>query len=127
MLCTHHQLNGKGTVLLQDFAIFLTKSVYQAFLSLFTRPPRRQKLAETTNQLAEVQSTTSAQKADLFEDEEDEDTEDANLPETDPDKQKYDDHVVQKHVQKALDLMALEKVIPTSNELQNGLSLMPKV
>jgi hypothetical protein len=108
---------------LQKTVFLLAELVYQAFLSLFTRPPRRKKVAEATSPPAEIQG----QKSDLAEDEEEEDTEGADLPEIDPDKQEYDDRTVQKHVQKALDLMALKKVIPTNDDLQNGRSLMPKV
>ncbi|QRW03444.1 hAT family dimerization protein [Ceratobasidium sp. AG-Ba] len=48
-------------------------------------------------------------------------------PKTDPDKQEYDDRVVQKITQKALDQMAVEKVIPTKEQILDGQSLMPKV
>jgi hypothetical protein len=96
----------------------LLLAVYQVFLSLFTCPPRRKKLAEATSLPAEAQG----QKFDLAEAEE-EDMEGAYLPEIDPDKQEYNDRTAQKHVLKALDLMALKKVIPRTMTSRMGVLL----
>lgn len=105
----------------------VTELKYQAFLSLFTRPPRRKKLAGGSGQLEAVQSIAPTQDPTPVKNDDDGYAEDASSPEIDADKQEYDDHVVQKHVQKALDLMALQKVVPASEQLRDGRSLIPKV
>ena len=56
-----------------------------------------------------------------------EDFEDVNTPTVDDDKQEYDDRVIQKIVKKALESMAVEGVVPTSEQLRDGRTLMPKV
>ncbi|QRV82979.1 AC transposase [Ceratobasidium sp. AG-Ba] len=100
----------------------------KAFLSLFSKPPRRKKASLSTGQpRANVPLSTPAQHVDAPEIEDEDDTDGVLQPETDPDKQEYDDRVVQKITQKALDQMAVEKVIPTKEQILDGQSLMPKV
>ncbi|QRW04488.1 AC transposase [Ceratobasidium sp. AG-Ba] len=100
----------------------------KAFPSLFSRPPRRKKagLAAGQPQVDALPSTTT-QQASHAENEDEDDTDGVLKPETDPDKEEYDDRVVQKIAQRALDQIALEKVVPTKQQVQEGQSLMPKV
>ncbi|KAG9083718.1 hypothetical protein FS749_005814 [Ceratobasidium sp. UAMH 11750] len=98
----------------------------KAFLSLFSRPPRRKKV-EQARQQAPAQPSATAQDPNQANDKVEDDTDDVLQPETDPDKQEHEDGVVQKIAQKALDQMALEKVVPTREQLQEGRLIMPRV
>ncbi|QRW00786.1 hAT family dimerization protein [Ceratobasidium sp. AG-Ba] len=98
----------------------------KAFLSLFTRPPRRKKAAEPSKQQA-LTASSAAVQIDQSSGDIEEDTDDVLKPHTDPDKQEFDDRKIQKNVQKALDAMAAEKVVPKREQLQEGRSIMTKV
>lgn len=98
-------------------------------MSLFSKPPRRKKVADksaaSNGPQAGVQPTnpnTNEEKNN----ENNEDVEDVNTPAVDDDKQEYDDRVIKKLVKNALESMAAEGVIPTSEHLQDGRTLMPK-
>ncbi|KAG8726253.1 hypothetical protein FRC10_007302, partial [Ceratobasidium sp. 414] len=72
-------------------------SVLDAFFSTALQEPNPQSVARAPNC--------------GWADEDEEDADDILRPETDPDKQEHDDHVVKKVAQKALDQMTLEKVV----------------
>ncbi|KAG8713485.1 hypothetical protein FRC09_018659 [Ceratobasidium sp. 395] len=76
--------------------------------------------------MAKHTAQCSTQEASQKKDDE-EDTDDVLLPETNPDKQEYDDRIVQKTAHKALDEMALKNVVPTQEQRLEGQSLMPKL
>ncbi|QRV99835.1 AC transposase [Ceratobasidium sp. AG-Ba] len=100
----------------------------KAFLSLFSKPPRRKKASAPASQpRADASSETPTQHVSHAENEDEDDTDGVLRPETDPDKQEYDDHVVQKIVQKALDQMAKEEVVPTKEQIKEGQTIIPKV
>lgn len=52
---------------------------------------------------------------------------DVHTPEVDEDKQDFDDKQVQKQARKALEEMASKGVVPTSEELSEGQTVMHKV
>lgn len=96
-------------------------------MAIFSRPPRRKKRTESEGNTAEAQPTTLPSGEQPAEDNEPEDLEEINTPDIDEDKQEYDDRVIQKQIKKALDLMAVNGVVPTADQLHNGRTLMPKV
>lgn len=99
-------------------------------MSLFSKPPRCKKVANSSAASNISQTNAQPSKPDTSEKhstEDTEDVEDVNTPAIDDNKQEYDDRVIQKRVKKALELMAAEGVIPISEQLRDGRTLLPKV
>ncbi|QRV99251.1 hAT family dimerization protein [Ceratobasidium sp. AG-Ba] len=99
----------------------------KAFLSLFTRQPRRKKVTEPSTRPAIAQASPATTQPDQAIDDIEEDNDDVLKPNTDPDKQDFDDRKIQKNLQKAFNQMAAEKVIPPQEQLREGRSIMTKV
>ncbi|KAG9081639.1 hypothetical protein FRC06_005475, partial [Ceratobasidium sp. 370] len=95
-------------------------------INLMAKPPRRKKV-EQAGQQAPAQPSATTQDPNQPDNEVEDNTDDVLQPETDPDKQEHEDGVVQKIVQRALDQMALEKVVPMREQIQEGCSIMTKV
>ncbi|QRV77423.1 hAT family dimerization protein [Ceratobasidium sp. AG-Ba] len=85
------------------------------------------KVTEPSTRPAIAQASPATTQPDQAIDDIEEDNGDVLKPNTDPDKQDFDDHKIQKNVQKAFDQMAAEKVIPPQEQLREGRSIMTKV